>query len=130
MKFLAEATAMTITFEGLEIFWALKRRLVIPKEQIADLSWQSQYRLQRRMLRLVGTDVPGLLWAGRFIGGDKRAFLYVQRPYGVTWSRNPQPMQDVLVLTLRDNHFDEVIISCQPDIGAELVAWWQAAVPA
>jgi hypothetical protein len=72
--------------------------------------------------------MPSLWWAGRFIGGGKRYFLYVQRPVGVTWSRNPQPMPNVLVMTLVDNRFAQVILTCQPDIGAQLEAWWRTPV--
>jgi hypothetical protein len=128
MKFLAEDDKLTITFEGAEIFWALKRRLVIPRSQISDLSWQAQYVLPQRMLRVVGTDLPGILWAGRFFGGGKRFFLYVQRPIGVTWSRNPQPMSNVLVITLRDNRYIQIIVTRQPDIGQQLEAWWRSPV--
>lgn len=128
MRFLAEDDSLTITFEGGEVFWALKRKLVIARSQLTDLSWQPGYVLPQRMLRVIGTDIPGLLWAGRFVGGGQRDFLYVQRPTGVTWSRNPQPMKSVLVLTLRDNRFDQVIVSCRPDIGEQLVTWWRNPV--
>jgi hypothetical protein len=128
VRFLAEEAVLTITFEGAEILWGLKRRLVIPREQIAELTWQSEYVLPQRMLRVVGTDVPGILWAGRFVGGGKRDFLYVQRPSGLTWGRNPQPMRGVLVLDLHDNHFDQIIVSCRPDIGAQLTSWFRGSV--
>lgn len=128
MKFLAEEDGLTITYEGTEMFWALKRRLVIPRSQIAELSWQAQYVLPQRMLRLAGTDLPGLLWAGRFIGGGNRYFLYVQRPAGVTWSRNPQPMHNVLVITLQGHRYAQVTVTCQPDIGAQLESWWRDSV--
>jgi hypothetical protein len=128
MKFLAEDDKLTITLEGAEMFWALKRRLVIPRSQIAELTWRPQYVLPRRMLRLAGTDIPGLLWAGRFIGGGQRFFLYVQRPVGVTWSKNPQPMSNVLVVTLQGSRYTQVIMTCQPDIGPQLAAWWRGAV--
>jgi hypothetical protein len=125
MRFLAEENELTVTFEGWEIFWALKRKLVIPREQIAELSWQPEYVLARRMLRVAGTDVPGLLWAGRFVGGGKRDFLYVQRPSGVTWGGNRQPMKEVLVVDLQNNRYDQVIVSCRPDVGAQLTGWFR-----
>jgi hypothetical protein len=126
VKFLAEDDGLTITFEGAEMFWALKRRLVVPRTQITDLSWHLEYVLPQRILRLAGTDIPRILWAGRFIGGGKRFFLYVQRPRGVTWSHNPQPMPNVLVITLRDNRYIQIIVTCQPDIGPQLEAWWRS----
>jgi hypothetical protein len=125
MKFLAEDDGLTITFEGAEMFWALKRKLVIPRSQIVGLSWENGYVLPQRMLRLLGTDLPGVLWAGRFVGGGQRSFLYVNRPVGVTWGRNPQPMPNVLVLNLRDNRYDQIIVTCQPDIGSQLADWWR-----
>lgn len=125
MKFLAEDDRLTITFEGMEMFWALKRRLVIPRSQITYLHWQAQQQLPQRMLRLIGTDVPGILWAGRFIGGGNRYFLYVQRPTGVTWSRNPQPMRNTLVISLRTGRYEQVIVTCEPEIGTQIEMWWR-----
>jgi hypothetical protein len=34
-------------------------------------------------------------------------------------------MQNVLVLNLRDNRYDQIIVTCQPDIGAQLTGWWR-----
>jgi hypothetical protein len=125
MQFLAEDDKLTITLEGMEVFWALKRRLVMPRSQIADLNWQARLQLPQRMLRLAGTDLPGILWAGRFIGEGNRYFLYVQRPTGVTWSRNPQPMRNVLVISLRAARYAQIMVTCQPEIGAQLQMWWR-----
>jgi hypothetical protein len=125
VKFLAEDSGLTITFEGAEMIWAVKRKLVLPRSQIVDLRWEAGYVLPWRMLRIIGTDLPWVLWAGRFAGGGHRAFLYVQRPVGVTWGRNPQPMPNVLVLNLRDNRYDQVIVTCQPAIGSQLTDWWR-----
>jgi hypothetical protein len=123
MKLFASDDELTITFERWEIFWALKRKLVIPRADIISLSYAAQYALPVRLLRVMGTDVPGLLWAGRFFGSGQRAFLYVQRPAGFTWSSNPQPMQNVLVITLQNNRYDLVVVSCRQDIGAQLEEW-------
>ncbi len=128
MKFLAEGDTLTITLEGMEVFWALKRRLSISRSQIIDLNWAAQYVLPRRMLRIAGTDIPSVLWAGRFMGGGVRSFLYVRRPIGVTWGRNPQPMSNVLALQLRDHRYSWVILTCQPEIGSRLVDWWRGSV--
>jgi hypothetical protein len=34
-------------------------------------------------------------------------------------------MPNVLVLNLRDNRYDQVIVTCQPAIGSQLTDWWR-----
>lgn len=125
MKFLAEADNLTVTFEGWEVVWSLKRKLVIPRSQIVDLQWLPETTLAGRLWRIGGADLPRLLWAGRFIGGGKRYFLYLLRPQGLSWARGALQLQHTLSITLQDNFYQQVLLTCDPDTGASLMNWFE-----
>jgi hypothetical protein len=125
MKFIAEDDELTIELQGAEKFWALKSKLVIPRANITDLQWQPNFTAPRTW-RLAGTDLPGNLWAGRFYGSGQKYFLYVHNPRGLTWFRRPSQLQNILSLTTHDYPYAHILLTCQPDIGASLLNWWQA----
>jgi len=126
MKFLAEDDRLVVTLEGSEIFFALKRKLVIPRAQIVDLQWLPESTLAGRLWRIGGADIPRMLWAGRFVGGGKRYFLYVRRPQGLSWKRGALQMHNTLTITLQDNFYHQVLLTCDPDIGASLLNWFKS----
>jgi hypothetical protein len=128
MKFLAEDDKLTVSFEGLEIFWAFRRRLVIPRAAITSLNWMPQFSYQgNRFFRLGGVGLPGLLYAGNFraVGGDWY-FLYVSRPRGIHWlSGGPFTALNTLDIVTQDYRYGRIMISCRPDIGAGLMNWFK-----
>ncbi|HWB39087.1 MAG TPA: hypothetical protein VG604_02480 [Candidatus Saccharimonadales bacterium] len=124
MKFLAEDDQLTVTLEGVEVFFALKRKLVIKRSDIVDLQWQPKFKLDRRLWRIGGADIPRAVWAGRFIGGGKRYFLYIRGPKGLTWSPTPQDLQNILVITIQNSFYHEILLTCAPDIAASLLNWF------
>lgn len=125
MNFIAEDDRLIVEFAGAEKFWAVKRRLVIPRHNIVDLQWQPNYTLERPLWRLAGSDIPSILWAGRFYGGGQRYFLYVNSPHGITWFRRPKALQNILIIKTQDYPYRVILLTCQPDIGAGLLNWWQ-----
>lgn len=124
MKFLAEDNQLTITFHGWEAFFALRRKLVIPRGQVTNLEWQPNFQLQKRIWRLAGTDIPLSLWAGIFYGNGKRYFFYVQHPPSLTWYPKGN-LQNILSIKLQDNFYQQLLLTCDPDIGAGLLNWWK-----
>lgn len=66
MKFIEDETALTIRLEGAEQFWGLRRRIVIPRDKITDLSWHPQYMADAPIVRFAGTALPGVLYSGHF----------------------------------------------------------------
>src|SRR5437870_1740594 len=82
MRFHMEDDSLTVIFEGGEQFWALKRRLVVPKADISHAEWLEGELLPRHELgwHAGGTGIPGVLYAGRFEGRDGLNFVYLQHP--------------------------------------------------
>lgn len=126
MKFLAEDDALTITFEGSEMLLAAKRKLVLPKKDIASLEWTAEFRDPDRVIRLVGAGIPGILYAGRFrdLKSGQNLFLYLSRPKGLDVV-NGIGGENVLIVTMNHYRYHQIIVNCRPDIGKPLIGWWR-----
>lgn len=126
MKFLAEDDKLTIQLEGLEVLWGFRRRLVIPRPAITSLKWTPQFAYTgNRFFRAGGTSLPGLLYAGTFRSATAWYFLFVRRPKGRNWLTGGSfTVPDVLDITTRGYAYERLMLSCQPDVGASLVAWF------
>jgi hypothetical protein len=125
MKFTGEQTQLVITLQGAEMLWALKRKLVLPRKDIVDLVWTSEFRTSDLLLRIGGSNVPRLLLAGNFRDTTSREtlFLYLRRPQGYTLARTIYDM-NVLAITMRNYTYGEVLVSCDPETGASLMNWF------
>lgn len=126
MKFIAEDNVLTIKLEGVEMLWGLKRQLVLPREKIAGLTWSPEFDYRDLMVRIGGTGAPRLLYAGHFrdIDTKETLFLYLRRPKGIPELRSVSDA-NVLAVTMRDFPYAKVLVSCQPDIGASLLNWFE-----
>ncbi len=79
--------SLIVSLTGLDVVWALKRRLVINRADIVSVRVASRKEVVSLLrLRLYGSFVPGLLCAGTFSVGKKaglprgsRAFMSVYR---------------------------------------------------
>jgi hypothetical protein len=125
MKFDVAADHLTVTLQGMEIFFGLRRRLTIPRANIVNLEWQADSGLEGRLWRLAGTDIPTVLYAGYFRGNGQKYYLYLQNPRGLTWLSTPIITQNTLLITTWDFPYKQILLTCQPDIGASLVNWWR-----
>jgi hypothetical protein len=125
MKFIAEDNSLVVKFEGLEVLWGLKRKLVLPRDKIVDLVWAPEFDTADLMVRIGGSNVPRLILAGHFRDMDAKEtlYIYLRRPKGFTLSRNIHDT-NVLTVTMRDYTYAKVIVNCDPDIGASLMNWF------
>jgi hypothetical protein len=123
MKLDLGADALTVTLEGWERVWALRRRLIIPRGKIVHAEWHGEPFELRTTLRLAGTGVPGAIAAGTFYGHGMKQFFYLRRPQG-WWGLT---VANVLVLDLRDMFYHRVVLSCAEEDAARVVAWARAA---
>lgn len=125
MKFVAEADSLTIEFEGVERFFAFKHRLVLPRKDITSLVWTSNFVNKDRKLRVGGTGLPWLL-AGRFRDIDTKEllFLYISRPQLLSLLTGSFSTRNVLVVTMSNGKYTQVLVTCQPEIGQQLAGWW------
>ena len=96
---------------GVDKLWALKRSLEIPFHHVAGVRadptiaggwWHG--------IHMPGTSIPGVITAGTFYQDGKRVFWDVHDP------------ENTIVIELRDDRFDELIIEvADPKAAVELV---------
>jgi hypothetical protein len=96
--------------------WAFKSSLDIPLVHIAEI--RANPAIARGWwhgLRMLGTNIPGVLTAGTFYQGGKRVFWDVHNP------------DNTIVIELRDERYNQLIIEvADPKAAVELV---KAAFP-
>ncbi len=128
MKFHIENDTLTITLEGVERFWAIRHKLVVPKLSIERATWDESTNIPRKELgwRIGGTAIPGILLAGRFLGSEGRNFVYLEHARG--FLRAIQ-VEHVLMLELHDYPYRRLFLTVNdPDIAEQIVAWWSSSV--
>jgi hypothetical protein len=124
MKFTTDSNQLTITLEGWEILWGLKRRLVIPKSAIASVSWRAEYKHTGSLFRVVGTGAPLLLYAGYFRANGQRAYLYMKKPKGMSWtSYGEVTAPNIVAITTKDYKYPLVLLTASPEDGQRLADW-------
>lgn len=130
MKFHLDETALTITLEGWERVWAIRRKVVIPWENIDDITWSSQgvYLTEGRTLRAGGTSWPSAFYAGHFYEPTNKRwhFLYVKHPLGWIWNGG-FTAPDLLVIKTHNYSFAGLALTVEQDIGERIVAYWEDA---
>ncbi len=127
MRFIAESDSLTIILEGWEAIAGLKRRLIVPRSKIVNLTWQPEFVHRGSLFRVAGTGFPGVLYAGYYRANRSRAYLYLKRPRGLSWTADGiVTAASVLVISTDDYHFPLIALSCQPEIGAQLEAWFRS----
>jgi hypothetical protein len=130
VNFIADDDLLTIRLQGIEIFFGLKRSFAIPRSRIISLDWQEQFHFAKKVWRTAGSSVIGIIYAGHFRGREQRYFFYLHNPHGLNWPGAGISAEHVLVVSLQDYPYSQIILSCNPDVAAGLVNWWQAGVSA
>lgn len=121
MKFKLEPSQLTIRLEGMEQFWALKRRLQIPVHAISDISFIDQEPAMQDFyghVRFPGTSVSWRFLAGSYRRQGRREFWYV---------RLRQTGMITIILKPGTLHYSRIRLTCTPDIAEDILRWWQAA---
>ena len=92
-------SSLIVHIRGADRFFAFKSQLEVPLEHIAgvDASVPEAHKIWHG-LRVVGTDLPGVITAGRFIHHGEWAFWDVQDP------------DKAIAIRLRDEHYAKLII--------------------
>jgi len=111
MKIFTRSGALHIEFQGFERFWALKRRLVIPFENISSLEFHDTWQRPNSgaWLRLGGTFLPRILMAGRYRYTSEQYFAYVSKITGS--GLGEIGARNVAVITTHDYAFKQLFIS-------------------
>ena len=102
---------LVLNVRGMDKFWALKSTLEIPLEHIAGV--RADPKIARGWwhgLKLIGTDLPGVLWAGTFFQHGKRVFWDVHNP------------DNTIVIDLRDERYGQLVVEvADPDAAVQLI---------
>ncbi|MEO6513748.1 MAG: hypothetical protein ABIR37_03600 [Candidatus Saccharimonadales bacterium] len=127
MKFVADQDMLTITLEGWEVLLGLKRKLIIPRASITNLTWQPEFVHRGSLFRVVGSGLPGILYAGYFRANGKRAYLYAKKPRGMSWTADGMvTVPDALVITTENYYYPLIVVSSTPEIGERLTDWFRS----
>jgi hypothetical protein len=90
---------LVLHVHGADKFWAMKSQLEIPLQHLAGV--RADPKIARGWwhgLKLIGTDMPGVLWAGTFYQQGKRIFWDVHDP------------EKTIVIDLRHEKYAELIV--------------------
>ena len=124
MKFTTTSKELTITFEGWEILWGLKRKLVVPKANITSISWQAEYKHTGSLFRVVGTSAPRVLYAGYFRANGVREYLYMKQPKGMSWTADGVvTAPDIVAIATKNYKYSLVLLTCSAEDGQRLADW-------
>ncbi len=124
MKFTTDSKQLIITLEGWEILWGLKHKLVIPKSAITSVSWQAEYKHTGSLFRVVGTSAPRVLYAGYFRANGVRAYLYMKKPKGMSWTADGVvTAPNILAITTKNYKYSLALLTCIPEDGQRLADW-------
>jgi hypothetical protein len=92
-------TSLVVHINGADQFFALKSRLEVPLEHIAGVDASvPEARQIWHGLRMGGTNVPGVITAGRYLQHGEWAFWDVHDP------------DKAIAIRLRDEHYAKLVI--------------------
>jgi hypothetical protein len=92
-------TSLVVHIRGADRFFALKSQLEVPLEHIASVDASApEARQIWHGLRVAGTNLPGVITAGRFIQHGEWAFWDVHEP------------DKAIVIRLHDEHYAKLIV--------------------
>jgi hypothetical protein len=111
-------TSLVVHITGADKFFALASRLEVPLEHIAGVDPRvPEARDVFHGLRVGGTNVPGLITAGRFLQDGEWAFWDVHDP------------DKAIGIRLHDEHYAKLIVGVDnPQLTAEQIATALASV--
>jgi hypothetical protein len=92
-------TTLIVHIRGVDQFFALRSQLEVPLEHVASVDVSPpEARTIWHGLRVVGTNLPGVITAGRFINHGEWAFWDVHDP------------DKAIAIHLRDEHYAKLVI--------------------
>jgi hypothetical protein len=98
--------SLIVEIGGLDRFWALKSRLEIPLANVVNAEPAGAEAAKWwRGLRLGGTDIPGVIAAGRFYSHGQWVFWDVHDP------------ARAIAIELRDQRYDRLVIEVEDPAG-------------
>ena len=104
-------TSLVVHIRGADQFFALKSQLEVPLQHIAGVDVRPpEARQIWHGLRVVGTDVPGVITAGWFLQQGEWAFWDVHDP------------DEAIAIRLYDEHYGKLVVGVDdPDATAQAI---------
>lgn len=113
--------SLRVELHGREQFWALRAKVDIPKSSIKDIRYEPTFKDWRKWeVRIPGTAVPRLLFAGSYWTEEGWDFLYIKKPRGLI----KPTVNSVLVVETDQNRYKRVIVTCDPAEAKRIIKWW------
>jgi hypothetical protein len=101
------ATSLIVHIRGADRFFALKSQLEVPLEHIASVDASAPEAHQAwHGLRVGGTNLPGVITAGRYIQHGEWAFWDVHDP------------AKAIAIRLHDEHYAKLIVGVEDPVAA------------
>lgn len=115
MKISTNDQQLTIKFEGFEIIWGLKSKIVLERDEITDIQWSPEMPDPKNFLgrRCPGTVIPGIFMAGSFTHQKRWEFwcMYLKRPGTLTISSD-------------SNRFKAIRLTADEPKAQTALEWW------
>lgn len=114
--------SLRVELHGKEQVWALRAKVDLPRENIVSIRFEPVFQDWRKWeVRIPGTAVPRLLYAGSYWTEEGWDFLYLKRPRGIL-----KPVAyDVLVIETNQNRYRRVIVSIDAVTARSVLDWWR-----
>lgn len=102
---------LIVHVRGADKLWALRSSLEIPLQHIAGVRADpSVAHGWYHGIRMLGTNIPGVITAGTFYQHGQRVFWDVHHP------------ENTIVIELRDERYNELIVEvADPQVSVELI---------
>lgn len=118
MRIFGAEDDLRIEMQGLEKFWTLKSRIVLPRAAIANIEYDPAVPPKKTLalpfFKFPGTVLPGIMFAGTFVKRGEREFWYIH-------FKNP----GVISITTKQGSFnyDRIMLTCTPEIAQDIADW-------
>jgi hypothetical protein len=119
MRFITHNGELTIRLEGFDQLWALKRRILVPRQAISEVDFIPEQPLMKDYWGYwrLGTAMPWVFLAGTYWRKGEKEFWFM---------RLRQP--GLLVITFKEGatEYAKIRVSCSAEIAQDIADWWQA----
>lgn len=112
-------TSLLVALEGWEAAAALRRKLTVERDSITALRFHGSYQDPGGALRVGGTGLPRVVYAGHFRRQGQREFWYVRKPRGFSRFR----AENVLEIETT-GRFARVLLTTTPAEADSVIRWF------
>ncbi len=112
--------ALTVQLDGWERLAAFRSQISVDRAQITAVNWHERYRDPGRALRVAGTALPKVVYAGHFRRAGQREFWFLRGARGFRITE----ADSVLEVETTDPKCTRLLLSMSSDESERLTAWF------